>query len=212
MPRPLLKRNAFAPYHVTTRANNREWFSLPLDKVWKISLLALKEAYDSYPVDLISFVLMHNHYHMLIRTPDSNLDLFMYVFNKRFSEYLRHDSGRVNRMFGGRYKWCLIQSDTYLFNCYKYIYQNPLRAGLIANCEDYPYSTLNYLVHAKSFVIPICDIFGFKHGYNLIWLNQQLENYQVQSIRTALRGPELNSIKNRISRKEMRFKPPPLYI
>lgn len=52
-----------------------------MDEVWQICLDCMKEAHQKHKVEVISFVLMSNHYHLLLRTPDANLDLFMYEFN-----------------------------------------------------------------------------------------------------------------------------------
>ena len=83
MPRKNLIRCNNLPYHVTSRANNKEWFALPMDQVWKICQDCLKAAFDLHKVEIIAFVLMNNHYHLILRTPDANLDQFMYEFNKR---------------------------------------------------------------------------------------------------------------------------------
>ena len=189
MPRKQLIRCNNTPYHVTTRSNNCEWFSLPMPLMWALSKKCLHEAHESHPIELVSFVLMSNHYHMILFTPKSNIDLFMYEFNKRLALEVKNRSGHINRIFGGRYKWCLIRSHHYFSNCYRYVYQNPLRAGIIENCENYPFSTLNYVVKNKSFAIPIHDQFGFKDDYTLRWLNQAIdEEEKVQLKKTLYRS------------------------
>lgn len=195
MPRKPLVRTSQFPYHITMRCNNKEWFSLPLNEVWEHCLEAIKKANEKYEVRLISFVLMGNHYHMLIRTPDSNLDLFMYEMNKRLSYRLRCSTSRINRVFGARYNWCVIQSQKYLLTCYRYVYQNPLRAEIVDKCENYPYSSLNYIVQRRSFCIPISDCFGFKHKYNLRWLNQRPIEKEEDAIKRALKKTSLDSIR-----------------
>ena len=105
MPRKKLIRSKTLPYHVTARSNNKEWFQLPLNQVWELSKESLKEASEVHPVELISFVLMSNHYHMLLTTPQGNLDGFIYEFNKRLALKIKAKSGQINRIFGGRYKW-----------------------------------------------------------------------------------------------------------
>jgi putative transposase len=72
---------------------------------------------------------------MLIQTPDSNIDRFMYFFNKEFSRKLRLEAGLSNRMFVSNYKWCLVTSDQYFNNVFRYIYQNPLRANIVKNVK-----------------------------------------------------------------------------
>lgn len=190
--KPLIRTHLF-PYHVTTRTNNKEWFDIPLSEVWKMCLHSLRIANEKHPIHLISFVLMQNHYHMILKTPHSNLDLFMYEFNKRLSLLIRSKSGRINSVFGGRYKWSLIRSQTYLYNCYRYVYQNPLRANIVNRCEDYPFSTLHYLISTKSFPLNLIDSFGFKDEFALHWLNKSIQENELATIRVNLKKFEFET-------------------
>lgn len=201
MPRKNLIRNETLPYHVTSRANNQEWFSLPLSEVWAICTRCLKEAYDKHKVEIISFVLMSNHYHLIVRTPDANLDQFMYEFNKRLAFSLKDSTGNINHLLGGRYKWCLIYSQKYFGNCYRYVYQNPKRAHITEKCENYPYSTLHCIVYNKEFVVPIFDQMGFKDQYALNWLNENIDDEETNLIRSGLRRAELKELKDRANRR-----------
>lgn len=203
MPRKQLIRTNLFPYHVTTRTNNKEWFEIPIKEVWKMCLYSLKRANQKYPVEVISFVLMSNHYHLILKTPNKDIDLFMYEFNKSLSLLIRTRTGRINSVFGGRYKWCLIRSQTYLYNCYRYVYQNPLRANLCGRVENYPYSSLFYLVHGKSFVVQLFDCFGFKDKFALSWLNQAVENEEIDLLRKGLKTSEFKELKSRTTRKPL---------
>lgn len=188
MPRPLTIRQAIFPYHVTTRSNDKKWFELPLDEVWNISQRALYEAHKKHPAELISYVLMNNHYHLIIRTPDANIDKFMHEFNSRIAKGIKAECSNRNRIWGDRYHWCLIKSTQYFANCYRYVYQNPIRAGMVTRAEDYPYSTLYYLKRNKKFVIPIFDKYGFKDEYGLNWVNEHIES--ASEIKKGLRKRE----------------------
>ena len=186
MPRKQLIRSENLPYHVTSRSHNKEQFPLPIRRVWRLANYSFKEANEIHPINLISFVLMNNHYHMLLYTPNGNLDRFMYEFNKRFALKIHYEAGVTNQVFGGRYKWCLIQSQQYLSNCYRYIYQNPVRAGLVKRCEDYNYSTLQNSLARSNFSIPIHDKFGFKDDFGLNWLNQAIHDQELFSLKKNL--------------------------
>lgn len=205
MPRKNLIRCSNLPYHVTSRSNNQEWFRLPMSEVWKICMDSLREANDLHKVEVISFVLMNNHYHLLVRTPDSNLDSFMYEFNKRLALSLKSSSGNINHILGGRYKWCLIQSQKYFMNCYRYIFQNPLRAMICNRCEDYPFSSLHYAVFNKPFVVPLHDSFGFMDPHTLNWINETIDKDEVAFLKRKLKRSELKTIKLSGSRKACSF-------
>ncbi|AUN97320.1 hypothetical protein C0V70_04175 [Bacteriovorax stolpii] len=154
--------------------------------MWRLTKESLKEAYAIHPVELISFVLMTNHYHMILVTPEGNLDEFIYEFNKRLALKVQKVSGRINQVFGGRYKWCLIQSQNYFMNCYRYVYQNPVRAGISRDCQSYPYSTIHHLIGKGSFVIPIHDRYGFKDEYGLNWINSEIAEKEKEILRKGL--------------------------
>lgn len=203
MPRKPLIRSNHLPYHVTSRANNQQWFTMPMNEVWDLCQRCLKEAYEKHKVEVISFVLMSNHYHLILRTPEANLDLFMYEFNKRLAFNLRDNTGSINHLLGGRYKWCLIQSQNYFGNCYRYVYQNPKRAKITNRCENYPYSTLHCIVYNKKFVVPIFDQMGFKDDYGLNWLNEVINEEEVASIKKGLRKTEFKELKMRSSRRTL---------
>lgn len=186
MPRKKLIRTSLYPYHVTARSNNKEWFELPISEVWQICCDCLHMANAKYPVEVISFVLMSNHYHLLLFTPSENLDHFMYELNKNISLKIRQRSNRINHIFGGRYKWCLIKSEKYLSNCYRYIYQNPLRAGTTIQCENYPYSTLFYRIRGQPLPFPVYDYLGIIDEYKLLWLNEPFKDDDIEIIRKGL--------------------------
>ncbi|RPJ78379.1 MAG: hypothetical protein EHM20_04055 [Alphaproteobacteria bacterium] len=186
MPRKPLIRSENLPYHVTSRSHNKEPFPLPIKRVWELANDSFKEANQIHPINLISFVLMSNHYHILLFTPNRNLDRFMYEFNKRLAVKIQSEAKLIGQVFGGRYKWCLIQSQQYLSNCYRYVYQNPVRAGLVARCEDYPFSTIRAALGRGEFSIPIHDQFGFKDDYGLAWLNENIREQELASLKLNL--------------------------
>ncbi len=96
-----------------------------------------------YECELLQFVLMSNHYHLLIYTPLKNLSASMLYLHREIAKRANLKSQRINHFFGGRYKSCLIDSEQYYWNCIKYIFRNPVDAGMCEYVEDYPFSTLN---------------------------------------------------------------------
>ncbi|MDH4466685.1 MAG: hypothetical protein QE271_01395 [Bacteriovoracaceae bacterium] len=103
--------------------------------------MALEVAQKNAPISIHAFVLMANHYHLVATTPNNDIDSFMMNFNKNFSEKLKSLSGAINQKFGGRYKWCIIENQNYYYNVMRYVFRNPVRAGLVKKVENYPYST-----------------------------------------------------------------------
>ena len=120
-------------YHVTTRSKDKAWFQIPLEQVWEISIEAFLSAQAKCPAIVTQYVLMSNHYHILITTPGRDIDQFIYFFNKTF-----------NNMLDDGCRWSLIANEKHFKKVFCYIYQNPRRANLVERCEYYPYSTLFY--------------------------------------------------------------------
>jgi putative transposase len=182
MPRPLLIRSESHPYHVTSRSNNKEFFPIPIFKVWEIMLEELKNANKQHALAVHAFVLMGNHFHLLCHTPKGNLDEIMMNF-------LRATAQQMNSNWEGRYKWSLIESQTHYYQVYRYIFQNPVRVGLCRKVEDYPYSTLKDTPLVLHSFIPMS--FAGKEG-ELIWLNEKFDVEDETMIKSGLRKSQFD--------------------
>ena len=110
------------------------------------------------------------------------------------SKEINRRSGRINHVFGGSYKWCLVQEQYYFEHLYRYIYQNPLKSKLVARVEDYHFSTFHYILHKKKLAFPIYDqelielteIPKDLSG-RLKWLNEVFTDQQTAAIELGLR-------------------------
>ena len=71
------------PYHVTARSNNRDWFDVPLDYIFGIYINVLEECIKRFNIRVHAFVLMNNHFHMIVSTPDKNIGDFLKYFRQR---------------------------------------------------------------------------------------------------------------------------------
>ncbi|MEX0797856.1 MAG: transposase [Bacteriovoracaceae bacterium] len=204
MPRQPLIRSEHLPYHVTQRSNNKEWFYLSLDEIWEISTEALSKAKKETGARIHAFVLMNNHYHLLISTPEANLDAFQWSFANTFTREVKRRSGRINHIFGGRYKWSLIREKNYLYQAYKYIYLNPVRAKIVEKAEDYPFSTLS------TRTIEIDDPLEQEHSKSQIinWINQSFKPQQAAGLRRSLRYREFKALVDPVNRKSLSYSTP----
>lgn len=185
MPRPLLIRSENHPYHITARCNNKDFFPIPLSEVWRIMIHELKRVHDDHKLAIHAFVLMGNHFHLLAHTPEANLDKIMQIFLKNTSVKISERAGQMNHLWGGRYRWSLIQSQRYYMEVYRYIFQNPMRASLVNKVEDYEFSTITKEVKFPLHTfIPLA--FGGREG-ELFWLNQKYESEQRNLIQLGLK-------------------------
>ncbi len=155
MPRKLLQRTDTLPYHVTARANNRENFHLPLQHFWKILGNEGLNLSIVHEVEVHALVLMPNHFHMLLTVPQYDLGKVMNTLMCSIVRSSNLKTGRTGHIFGGPYHWSLINSSRYFGHALKYVYRNPVKAGLCTHVEDYPFSTLNGLVGQSHLPFPI---------------------------------------------------------
>lgn len=142
MPRPLTILTDNYPYHVTIRTNNSQFFSLNMEQCWDIFKNELITTQRKYNFEIHGFVLMTNHYHLVVSTPNKNLSKGLVFFHSQVSKKFGLLQNTKNHLFGDRYKWSLITSDPYYYNTLRYIYQNPVRAGIVRKVENYKFSTL----------------------------------------------------------------------
>lgn len=183
MPRKPIIRSHEYYYHLSARSNNKENFYIPKDRLWKHFTFHLRALQISHGLQVGAFVLMDNHFHILLRSPQEDIDRIMYLFMKSLSYHIRKESGRINRIFGGRYKGCLIMEESYLFNVYKYIYRNPVKAGLCDRIDEYQYSSWqNTSVETELLFFPSRRSTG-----ELKWLNCDFEKSQNVGIQRSLK-------------------------
>ena len=224
MPRQPLIRTSDFPYHITQRSNNREWFYLPPNILWRQCQMALRQACDEHQVKIHAFVLMSNHYHSLVTTPLANLDVFQWRFACLFTKEVRRLSGRINHVFGNRYKWNLIRDERYFLQAYKYIYLNPVRAGITKRAELYKFSTLsthdthlsssnlndpscsNKLTNQLIIDDPFIKTYGKERLIN--WINESFTQEQQVKLKNAFRFVEFQAAASAKTKRFIEFNYP----
>jgi putative transposase len=129
------------PHHVILRGNNRqEIFRTAAD--YQAMLELLFEHARAQQVDLHAYVLMGNHLHLLL-TPQQEraLPLMMQGLGRSYVRRFNQLHGRSGTLWEGRYRSTLIQTERYLLACMVYIDLNPVRAQMVAQAADYPWSS-----------------------------------------------------------------------
>jgi putative transposase len=138
--RPLRIEYEGAFYHVTARGNERRSIFLSRADYGKF-LTNLKDAALRFSVVVHCFVMMGNHYHLLVETPKANLSAFMHALQSGYTAYFNKKRSRSGHLFQGRFKSVLVDKDSYLLELSRYIHMNPVRAHLADRPESYPYSS-----------------------------------------------------------------------
>lgn len=142
------KRRVWNPIlfeHATTRGNNRRTiFHEPAD--YRAFFRVLNYAYEKYPFTIISYCLMTNHYHLLIRSPEVPLGKVMGLINRRYGDYYRGKYGVTGYLYEGRYYAEKVDGPGGILTVSRYIHRNPIAVAnpLVSKMEDYPYSSYYY--------------------------------------------------------------------
>jgi putative transposase len=134
------------PHHVILRGNNRQRiFGADADFRRMCDLLA--EHAKAQGVEVHAYVLMDNHLHLLL-TPrlERALPKMMQAVGRSYVRYFNDAHQRTGTLWEGRYRSTLIQTERYLLACMVYIDLNPVRAGMVAQPQDYVWSSHRHYV------------------------------------------------------------------
>jgi len=140
------------PQHIIQRGNNREpCFFAEAD--YRCYLDYLNEALHHNHCALHAYVLMTNHVHLLI-TPftDHGVSHTLQDLGRKYVRYINNSYRRSSTLWEGRFKASLVDSETYLLTCMRYIELNPVRANMVNHPGEYRWSS--YAHHAQGQVDP----------------------------------------------------------
>ena len=120
------------PYHVINRAVGRLRI-FRSDKDYQLFLQLLKEAKEKTEMNILAFVVMPNHWHLVL-LPENTDDLkkFMHLLTNAHTRKVHTITKTIGTgpLYQGRYKSFLVNDDTHLLTVIKYVERNPVRAGL----------------------------------------------------------------------------------
>src|SRR5712692_7480885 len=145
MARPLRLEFPGALYHVTARGNERRAIVRD-DEDRKTFLAILARTVRLFRWTLHAYVLLGNHYHLLVETPEPNLARGMRQLNGFYGQTFNRRHGRSGHLFQGRFKAILVEKEAYLLALCRYVVLNPVRARLVAHPQEWKWS--NYRLTA----------------------------------------------------------------
>ena len=126
MARPLRIEYPHAHYHVTCRGNDRRRIFAD-DDDREAFLERLRKSLEIYDVRLHAYVLMHDHFHLMVETPGANLSDFMRHFNVAYTSFFNRRHRRTGHLYQGRFKSIVFQPDAHLLALSRYLHMNPVR-------------------------------------------------------------------------------------
>lgn len=140
MPRPPRLAIAGATYHITAGGNNGEpIFADDADR--NAYLTRLVKMVHVMQIRILAYVLMSNHIHLVLQTTTPNISAGLHRLQGPYAAYYNRRHGRTDHVFGKRFQSGLVEDDIYLLALTRYIHRNPVRAGLVRQPEDYPWSS-----------------------------------------------------------------------
>jgi len=144
------------PLHIVQRGHNREaCFFCATD--YQAYLHWLSEALKKESCMLHAYCLMTNHVHLLV-TPEhaKSVPSLIISLGREYVQYINKTYHRTGTLWDSRYKSSLVQEETYLLNCQRYIELNPVRASMVKEPALYQWSSyrFNSLGEANRYVSP----------------------------------------------------------
>jgi putative transposase len=137
------------PHHIIQRGNNRQpIFTTNAD--YELLLSLIDEHARKQHVAIHGYVLMSNHFHLLA-TPETTQGIpqMMQAVGRRYVRTYNLRQARTGTLWEGRYRSTLIQAERYLVACMVYMDLNPVRAGMVGDPADYPWSSFHHYIGRK---------------------------------------------------------------
>ncbi|WP_428353146.1 transposase [Methyloprofundus sp.] len=138
LPRYFVKGQA---QHIIQRGNNRELIFVH-DDDYQFYLECLQIAMEKNKLLIHAYVLMTNHVHILASPEtETSISKTLQSVGRRYVQYFNFTYKRTGTLWEGRYKATVIDSEQYLLTCMRYIELNPVRAGMVEQPGEYPWSS-----------------------------------------------------------------------
>lgn len=181
-------------YHALNRGNNRDAvFTQPAD--FQQFLEALAQTKQRYPFRLYAYCLMSNHFHLVLEpAPGQSISRILQSLTVAHTWHYHKTQGTLGHVWQGRFKSPMIEADEHLLTVLRYVEANPLRAGMVADLADYPWSS--YLQHGlgqPSSLIdtaPVWERLGrdepARQTYWRKWLHVRLTEKELAAVRRSV--------------------------
>ena len=144
MPRPPRHHLPGVPLHIIQRGNNRKpcFFN---ETDYTVYLDKLRYYAREYKVAIHSYVLMTNHVHLLLSPATTQgVSKMMQSLGRYYVRFVNGSYNRTGTLWEGRFKDSLVHSTQYLLKVSRYIEMNPVRAKMVEDPADYPWSSFQH--------------------------------------------------------------------
>lgn len=202
----ILPSNAIC--HIVTRGNNQNnVFRSQEDYCYYLNLL--RRFKKEHTFELFHYCLMPNHVHLLVQIyKNTQLPILMKKINLGYFHYFKRKYGWVGHFWQNKYKSQLVNKDSYLIQCGKYIELNPVRAGLVKSPQKYRWSSYRYYVLGESSDLISENVFYLQLGKTTEERQRQYQELVISELIKKNRNSEGwggNQFKYNISRRRRRY-------
>ncbi len=135
-------------HHIYNRGVERRIvFSEPKDKDKFLEIVC--EVSKHYNFIIHGYVIMDNHYHLLLENKRENLSAGMRQINSTYAQYFNKKQKRVGHLWQDRFKSWYIFDNTYLFTLFKYLEFNPIEANITKKVGEFRYTLVHDILQNK---------------------------------------------------------------
>lgn len=171
-------------YHVFNRSN-RGTAIFKIEEDYQHFITLIIDYRLKFKVKIYHWVIMPNHYHLLLEIDQPEyISKLMAGLTRAYTHYYHKTYQSVGFLWQGRFKLQPIQKERYLFACGRYIERNPVRANIVLQAQDYPYSSARFYCSAVPDGITIEDPtfieFGTEPIQRQIAYNEFLHNFNTE--------------------------------
>ncbi|MFZ5563641.1 MAG: REP-associated tyrosine transposase [Thermodesulfobacteriota bacterium] len=204
------------PHHITQRGNRRQQTFFSEDD-YRAYIDLMAEWCARHGVRIWAYCLMPNHVHLVAVPPEKeSLNLAIGEAHRRYTRRVNAREGWKGHLWQGRFASYILDEE-YLLACVRYIERNPVRAGLVTNPEDWPWSSA--AAHIKNKNDALVDVKPVKSMIRKRWadfLSTEISNDEAAALQKHERtGRPLGSrefvedLEDRLGRALLPQKPGP---
>lgn len=163
----------------------------------------------SYGITIHNYCLMSNHYHLLVEIGQPNLSKFMKQLGMSYSIYFNKKHKRSGHLWQGRFKSWYVVNEAYLYTLMIYIEQNPLKAKIVKDMAEYPYSSYHYFFDVNNipeWLRQSWIVQNYKNDTEAIkaFLNSTVDSSQLDEMKRASALVEASNTKKRLNTETLK--------
>lgn len=152
VPRIARERSKNGIYHIMMRGIDKRWIFLQ-DQDYQRFMEYMERAKRKSEMQVLAYCLMKNHIHLLIKEGTEGIGDTIRRISVGYAQYHNKTHERTGHLFQNRFRSEAINDDRYLFTVFRYIHQNPLKAGLVKTIEEYPWSSYHEYLQKKPYIV-----------------------------------------------------------